>query len=856
VQRFRRRSADGPWRETALKQGFRSTASFPFKADGATVGALVLFAGELDYFKEDEIELMDRVAEELSFAIESLQKERKRQQAEALLQASEASMAVAQRMAHLGSWELDLTAPAGDGQLRWSDELFRIVGHEPGMVEVSNDLFFRLVHPDDREPVRQAVAKAIRERGPYSIVHRFIRPDGSVRIVHETALISFDEPAGLPLKIVGTCQDITESSLAEAKLRGSEALLRLSGRAAHLGGWSIQLPDRSLVWSEESCAIHDLPADHRPTLEEGIGYYPAEHRAEVLRHVDACARNGTGFDFDLPKITATGRRIWVRSIGEAVRDAGGRIVSVQGAFQDISERKHAEVETRLNAQRYRTLVEATTSIVWDTPASGEFEVEQPGWAAFTGQSFEEYRGWGWLNAVHPDDQAETGRIWSAAVASRGIYQVEHRLRFHDRTYRYMLARSVPILAEDGSILQWIGIHTDVTEQKRLAAQFLRAQRMESIGTLAGGIAHDLNNMLAPIMMSVDLLKMNLGEKKRLEILSTIKTCVTRGADMVGQMLSFARGVEGRRLAVQPRHLLRDAAKIANDTFPKNILVRTVIRAEPETVSGDDTQLHQVLLNLCVNARDAMPEGGALTLSAENVELDQHYIGLNSEGRPGPHVVIQVEDTGSGMPQTIIDKIFEPFFTTKEMDKGTGLGLSTSLAIVKSHGGFIRVYSEPGKGTKFLVHLPAQAGLLPDPRFIENELPRGDGELVLVVDDEASVRQITRQTLEAFGYRVVLASDGAEALAIYTTQKDGIAVVLTDMMMPVMDGPALIKALLKLNPEARIIAASGLNADGRAAKATSAGVKHFLPKPYTSETLLKALRQSLQMTPENAEPKRS
>jgi PAS domain S-box-containing protein len=396
----------------------------------------------------------------------------------------------------------------------------------------------------------------------------------------------------------------------------------------------------------------------------------------------------------------------------------------------------------------------------------------------------------------------------------------------------------------------LAINTDVTEKKKLEHQFLRAQRMESIGTLAGGIAHDLNNVLAPVIMAVDLLKLTETDSYKLSLLNTVDTSARRGADMVGQVLSFARGMEGRRVEVQIRHIVRDIEKISTDTFPKNIRIAANIDKALWPLVGDPTQLHQVLLNLCVNARDAMPEGGRLTITAENVHLDAHYAAMNIEAKAGPHVVIEVEDTGTGIPQDIIEKIFDPFFTTKEVGKGTGLGLSTSIAIIKGHEGFIRVYSEPGKGTRFRVYLPARPSAeSPKATTAQSaELPRGLGQLLLIVDDEASIRDITQQTLQAFGYRVLVAADGAEAVAIYTEHREHIAAVLTDMMMPVMDGAATITALTKLNPDIRIIAASGITANGAVAKAAGLGVKHFLPKPYTASVLLKALEHVLNGAP--------
>ena len=328
--------------------------------------------------------------------------------------------------------------------------------------------------------------------------------------------------------------------------------------------------------------------------------------------------------------------------------------------------------------------------------------------------------------------------------------------------------------------------------------------------------------------------------------TAVASIVKRGAGMVRQLLTFASGLEGKQLAVQVDHLLREIEKIANETFLKTVQVRSEIPADLWTVQGDPTQLHQVLLNLCVNARDAMPDGGTLKLSARNQTIDKHYVGLNGEVGPGPYIAIQVEDTGTGMPPEVIERIFEPFFTTKELGKGTGLGLSTSLGIIKSHHGFLHVESLPGAGTKFLEMLPAHtAGATVAEARAETELPRGRGELVLVVDDESDVRQVVQQILEAFGYWVLLAADGSEAVALYTSRKEEIAVVVTDMMMPVMDGPATIRALMRLNPQVRIIAASGLSTSSNAAKAAKEGVKQFIPKPYTTATLLQTVHAVLQ-----------
>ena len=391
----------------------------------------------------------------------------------------------------------------------------------------------------------------------------------------------------------------------------------------------------------------------------------------------------------------------------------------------------------------------------------------------------------------------------------------------------------------------LAINTDITARKKAEEQSSRNQRLESIGTLAGGIAHDLNNVLTPIFVSVDMLKLKTNDKACLETLGTISTNARRGADMIRQLLSFARGVEGTRQTLRMHLLLQEIGCMVRDTFPKNIFLDMREQADLWPVHADATQLHQMLLNLCVNARDAMPRGGTLSIQASNTQIDAQYAASHGEARSGPHVLITVSDEGTGMPPELLGKIFDPFFTTKEAGKGTGLGLSTTLTMVKSHGGFIETDSAPGEGTVFRVFLPADPSSLAEnetPR--EEPLPRGSNQLILVIDDEAPVRDITCQSLQSFGYRVMSASHGAEAAALYARHHQEIDAVITDMMMPIMDGPTTIQVLRRLNPQVRIIAASGLSSDALVAKATNAGASQILPKPYSAETLLHALRTAL------------
>lgn len=389
------------------------------------------------------------------------------------------------------------------------------------------------------------------------------------------------------------------------------------------------------------------------------------------------------------------------------------------------------------------------------------------------------------------------------------------------------------------------INTDITEKHRTEEQLLRAQRMESIGTLAGGIAHDFNNILSPILMSVGMLQAKTRDPEMIRWLELIRQSSERGASLVQQVLTFARGMSGDRVSVQLKHIIKDLIKVLDETLPKSITVKQNVDPELWVISADPTQLHQVLMNLCINARDAMPSGGSLTLSAMNVTIDENYSRMNIDAEPGRYVLVTVNDTGGGMTNDVQKRIFDPFFTTKEIGKGTGLGLSTAITIVKSHGGFINVYSEPQKGTQFSVYFPAD----PTSDMGANDetvpvMPSGKGEMILLVDDEENIRQVTQAALESSGYVVATASDGTEAISIFAQRHDEIAVILTDMAMPFMDGIAMIRAARKIDPNVRVIAMSGLISADQAAELTELNVKMRLPKPFTAEELLNAVNDIL------------
>jgi PAS domain S-box-containing protein len=541
---------------------------------------------------------------------------------------------------------------------------------------------------------------------------------------------------------------------------------------------------------------------------------------------------------DLPLETIDGTRIAVEFVSN-VYQAGDHNV-IQCNVRDITERKSANDRI---AEQADFLDKARDAIVV-RDLEGKIQYWSKGAERMYGWTRDEVLG-AYIGGLVYQNPKEFERLNEMTIRL-GEWQGDVQHLTQDRRVITTEARWTLIRDDESCPKSVLSIDSDVTERKKIEVQFMRAQRMESIGTLAGGIAHDLNNILTPILMSIDLLKAVPESPRTLAILDTIEASAKRGSAIVRQVLSFARGLEGERVEIQPKHQLKEMETLIKETFPKDIQLQVSVPNDAWTILGDPTQVHQVLLNLCLNGRDAMPNGGDLVLSVENCVLDQQYAAMHGKVKAGRYVKVSVLDSGTGMPPNLLEKIFEPFFTTKELHKGTGLGLSTVMAIVKGHEGILNVYSEPGKGSAFHVYLPASDG----PGESETEcpgfdhLPRGSGETILVIDDEASVITITSETLQTFGYHVLTATDGAHGVAVYAQHATEIALVITDMMMPVMDGPATIQALRRINPGIKIIAASGLHPDSRAAKATGALVNYFLMKPYTARSLLSTVHAIL------------
>jgi PAS domain S-box-containing protein len=674
------------------------------------------------------------------------------------------------------------------------------------------------------EEANEALQAEITERKRVEEALHKARNELETRVQERTAKL---EEANMKLQA-----EIEERKRAEKTLRSSE--MKYRGLAESIGEvfYALDKDLRYTYWNNASEKLTGISAEDAvgKSLFELFPELKGSRTEKLYREVLKTQRPKRFVN----KYRVNGRNL-IFEINAYYSKFGISVIA-----KDITERKHAEDQIREQA----TLLDNAQEAI------GVRSLEHN--LIYWNKGAERLYGWTAEEAIgkNPVDFMFKGKEEPLQLTEAKMIVLEKgewigELRQITKDGRDVIVEShwTLICDSEGKPKSILVINTDITEKKKFEMQLLRAQRMESIGTLAGGIAHDLNNVLTPIMLSLQMLEEKFKDEQSQKLLTILERNLLRGSNLIKQVMSFARGIEGERKPLQAAHIISEVEKVAKETFNKNIEIKTDIARDLFTISGDATQLHQVIMNLCVNARDAMPDGGTLRITASNFYVDENYARMNIESRVGQYIIITVSDTGTGIPPEIMGRIFEPFFTTKEPGKGTGLGLSTSLGIVKSHGGFMNVNSEVGEGTTFKIYLPAFKTEIQGAQMQQPELFTGQGELILVAEDEGSIREITRSTLETYGYEVIAAEDGAQAVAEYAQNTDKIKVILMDMMMPVMDGHASIRAVRKINPEVKIIAVSGLTEKDKLRNIAN-HTNAFLPKPYTAEILLKTIHEVL------------
>lgn len=704
------------------------------------------------------------------------------------------------------------------------------------------------VFPSLPESWRSAHTIALRGESVRRDAEALMFSDGS-QVWLRRVLQPWHDATGRVGGIVIFAEDVTARKNAEDALVEGQKRLKLALEAGRVSTWTWHVASDQIDYDD---GIQRLTGRSREEFAQGgIEFIKSivhpDDRPGIEDAIVKAMASGSEASVEYRMIRPDGGVVWIADRGFIQRDESGAAVRLFGACVDITEARQMREALVESESRFREVVETIREVFWISDVSkNRILYVSPAYERIWGRPCAELYACGrtWLDAIHTDDREH---VLHAALTKQaaGTYDETYRVVRPDGSIRWIRDLAYPVRDEGGNLVRIVGTARDITERKHLEEQFLRAQRLEAIGTLASGVAHDLNNILAPVLMVGPLLQSKLTEPADAHILTIVEDCAKRGANVVRQLLTFSRGIAGERGPLQVRHLVKEMTAIMNETFPREIGIVHQVPSDLWPVMGDATQLHQVLMNLCVNARDAMADGGRLSIDARNAELGAAEVAPHSGVKPGRFIVITVSDTGHGIPEEIKTKIFEPFFTTKEIGKGTGLGLSTVLGIVRSHGGFITLESHVGRGTKFHVHLPsvdANAALSLPAK--PSETATGHGELVLIVDDEVNVRQAMQRVLEHNGYTVLTAANGREGLGLYLLQREKVRVVVTDLMMPEMDGVALVRALRDLSPGLPILAATGLISGEKRAAIESVGVSELLPKPYTSFELIDGIARAI------------
>jgi two-component system cell cycle sensor histidine kinase/response regulator CckA len=824
-----------PWRERALGARFRSNISLPVRV-GLRRGTITAYAEDPGYFDVSVVDLMEQLAFDLQQGLQRIAELSERGRIDAELKASEARY----RSLFAGSAVVMLLIDESDGAIVDANaaacQFYGWSKAEITALKISDINTLTPAEIKDR-------MSGVQVGGVNHFQFRHRRADGEVRDVEVYSGRLHMDGRALLHSIV---HDNTRRVQAESELADAYALNQAVMEHAPLGliVWS---GDGRIVKANAS-AVKLVGGDHATLRDLNFRESSTWKRIGLDQRADRVLRTGHHEGFQAELETSLGRKVQIRGMLAPIPvDATSHLLAV---LQDATAEEAATARMRL----LEAAIEAAPTGIVISSATGEIQWVNAAFTTMTGYEAQDVTGKN-VRMLKSGRQGESfysalwetvskGKIWSG--------ELQNQRRDGSIYWEHMLI--TPVLSPDRGVQHYVAIKKDVSDRKQMENQVARTQRLESIGLLAGGIAHDLNNVLAPIMLAMDIFKLRYtdpGDRERLEM---VRRSAERGAGIVKQILTFARGVDGERATLQPAHIVKEVRNLIRETLPRKIDIQTDLADNLFAVQGDLTQLHQVMLNLCVNARDAMQDGGLLTVGARNVTLSQPLASVSGLViEPGNYVLFTVRDTGTGILPEVMDQMFVPFFTTKARGAGTGLGLSTAFGIVRGHHGAIDVETALGQGTEFRVYLPGvKASLSP---AVDRETPAhiaGDGRTILVVDDEENVRIVTAMVLKAQGFVVTEAADGEEAIRLFQENPGLPCAVVLDLVMPRAGGDAVATVIKQRRPELPIILTSGLLSDRNSSNDAESIYRRLgdvlLRKPFSQGELISALAKLLDPKP--------
>jgi two-component system, cell cycle sensor histidine kinase and response regulator CckA len=624
-------------------------------------------------------------------------------------------------------------------------------------------------------------------------------------------------------------------------------LLKEVGEAAQIGGWEWD-PDSMIgTWTDTIYQIFDVTREQKPALKDALLFYHPDDRLKISDALSKAVEKGEAYDLELRFITAKGKHLWVRSLCKPVVE-NGKTKRLVGVLQDITGPKNAALELKEKTEEIEHYFSTALDLFCIADGNGKLKRLNQEWANLLGRRLEELEGRSLFEFIHPDDLESTKQIFADLKQQKPVLNFVNRYSCQDGSWRWLEWRAFPsgenVFAAARNITDRI-----LAEQHsaKLAQQLQHAMKMEAVGRLAGGVAHDFNNLLTGIGGYTDLIisDLNPGDPI-LADLNEIKKATQSAATLTSQLLAFSRKqlIEPRILSLN--HLITSFKKMLQRLIGEDIDLSALLCDKLASVRIDPGQFEQILVNLAINARDAMADGGKLTIETANIDIDEDYCTLHPYVKPGRHVMLAVSDTGCGMSQEVKSHLFEPFYTTKQKGRGTGLGLATIYGVIKQSGGSIEVYSEPGEGTTFKIYLPAIEEI-PQQLDLEKKpvssLSKGD-ETILLVEDESIVRELAAKMLKRINYNILYASNGDEALEIAQNYSGVIHLMITDVVMPGMNGRQLAERLLRMRPNIKVLFTSGYTENAIAHHGIIEKGLSFIGKPYSSRDLANKIRRLL------------